>query len=63
MDLSATFNYGSFLNFTSDNASINANTDFNIVYTVVDSSHFKLKLTPKTGKYLINTKICTNILP
>ena len=61
MDFSGSFNYASFLNFTSDNASINTNTDFDIVYTVVDSTNFKLKLTPKLGKYLINTKICTNI--
>lgn len=63
MDFSATFNYATFLTFSSDNASINANTDFNFVYTVVDSTHFKLKLTPKSNKYLVNTNICTNILP
>ena len=63
MDFSATFNYATFLNFSSDNASINTNTDFNFLYTVVDSTHFKLNLTPKPNKYLVNTNICTNILP
>lgn len=57
------FNYATFLNFSSDNASINANTDFNVLYTAIDITHFKLTLTPKPGKYLVNTQICTNILP
>ncbi len=57
------FNYATFLNFSSDNASVNANTDFSVLYTAVDSTHFKLKLTPLSGKYLVNTNICTNILP
>jgi hypothetical protein len=48
------FNYASFLRFTCTNASINTLSDFNIVQTIVNASTFKLSLTPKPTKYLVN---------
>lgn len=53
MDFS-TFNYATFLGFTSNNASINPATDLNIVYQAVDNKNFKLTLTAKPGVYLVN---------
>ena len=53
IDFSA-FDYTSFLSFTCTNASINTLTDFDILQTIVNGDTFKLILTPKPTKYLVN---------
>ena len=62
MDL-ANLNYIDFLGFTCTNLSINVLSDFDIVYTIIDGMSFKLTLTPKPTKYLVDEDFCTVIKP
>lgn len=55
------FNYLNFLGFNNTNASVNIISDFNIAYLMVDSTHFKLTLTAKPTKYLVDADVCTII--
>jgi hypothetical protein len=57
------FNYANFLGFNCSNTSINTVSDFNIVYQMIDNTHFKLALTPKPTKYLVSSDVCTIIKP
>ena len=47
------------MGFTCTNLTINTLLDFNIVFIVINSTSFKLSLTAKPTKYLINENFCT----